>query len=150
MVAHICGEHITFSSGLCLNAFSQRIWEAFQKQPGFLQAEHHRVPRGPIKAAVSSAALPCRRGWDPKTRPRSWRGRRNVSCPVPAGRAAAALPRGSAFQKMENGAGAGGEKLRSPELPWVRGRRMCLAGEQLQHAAQHSWLAVCLKTDRNI
>lgn len=73
-----------------------------------------------------------------------------MSCPVPAGRAAAALPRGSAFQKMENGAVAGGEKLRSPELPWVRGRRMCLAGEQLQHAAQHSWLAVCLKTDRNI
>lgn len=68
-VAHIRGEHITFSSGLCLNAFSQRIWEAFQKQPGFLQAEHHRVPRGPIKAAVSSAALPCRRGWDPKTWP---------------------------------------------------------------------------------
>lgn len=60
LVAHVRGEHITFSSGLCLNTFSQRNWDAFQSNQAFCRQS--TMPGGPVMPAAHSAALPSCRG----------------------------------------------------------------------------------------
>lgn len=77
-MAHMRGESITFSSGLCLNAFSQRIWAAFQKQPSFLQAESTtKCPE--VLLRLHSPAL------QPENVFCSWRNRGRRRCSVHAG-----------------------------------------------------------------
>lgn len=58
-VAHMRGEHITFSSGLCLNTFSQRNWDAFQSNQAFRRQRGAPCPE-PCDACCTPQHTPTR------------------------------------------------------------------------------------------
>ena len=65
LVAHTCGEHITFSSGLCLNTFSQRNWDVCQSSQGFCRQSTTPCPQAPQTCCMLSSPARCRgKQWD--------------------------------------------------------------------------------------